>query len=213
VKEWESEKASLQKDKELLEQKLFELENILERMSKEIESLKASLKDKQKAVNAQETEKERLQEQERRVRKESEATIEQLQRRAQHFLRELEAKSLLCDSQSQHITLLEQSNKQMLQEKEILAAEMDKSAGAKDVSHPQSLLQQHQTLLQQHQTLRHEHDDLLSEVASHHDQAHKDIRYLLSTFVFKSNQTTFKSNSVRACVQSPLFFFLFFVFF
>ena len=196
--EWEAEKASLQKDKELLEQKLFELENILERMSKEIESLKASLKDKQKAVSTQETEKEKLQEQERRVRKESETTIEQLQRRAQHFLRELEVKSLLCDSQCEHITLLELTNKQLLLREKAADARMGMVAVAdrstqmgldagvdEDVDVDVAADVDVSALVHAHHRLRQSHSALLRSVASQRHQVRLDVRYLLDHFVFK----------------------------
>lgn len=152
---WEIEKSDLQQDKIRLEGKLFELEAILERMSKEIESLKASLKEKNKIITTQEQEKERWKDQEHKTRSESENTIEQLQRRAQHFLRELEAKSLLCDQQAQLVLNLQGDAKQQEMLLEALQVE-------------------HQVLMAEHQSLQ---GSLLS------DDTLQDIRYLLSLAV------------------------------
>eukprot|EP00026_Physarum_polycephalum_P010582 Phypoly_transcript_10749.p1 GENE.Phypoly_transcript_10749~~Phypoly_transcript_10749.p1 ORF type:complete len:369 (+),score=73.35 Phypoly_transcript_10749:92-1108(+) len=218
VKEWECEKVSLQKDKERLEQKLFELENILEKMSKEIETLKVSLKDKQKAANVQEAEKERLQEQERRARQESEATIEQLQRRAQQFLRELEVKSAQCDDQSHHIHQLELNNK-LFQDKanhqdkaNIIAISGGGGGGLavyqtgeeterdKIYLQHQGLLQQHQVLLQQHQALSLQHDELISQVQGLKVQVHQDVCYLLN---FAFNQQNLQQHRLPKPSEFP----------
>lgn len=154
-----------------MEGKLFELEAILERMSKEIESLKASLKEKSKMITTQEQEKERWKDQERKSRSESENTIEQLQRRAQHFLRELEAKSLLCDQQAQLVIELQGDAKQQ-------------------VMLYQALQVEHQALLAEHQSLQ-GRQALLAEDTLH------DIRYLLSLAVRSSTSPSAHSVEVH----------------
>jgi DNA polymerase III alpha subunit (gram-positive type) len=179
IKKWEIERVSLEKDKEILEMKLRELENILERMGKEIESLKASLKEKQQIISARDVEKERMKENERKLRKEWNDQVEQLTRRGQQFLREIEEKTIVCDSQCQTMSTMESLNKQLMLEKEQLSQQLEeKEVRIRDVQSQLSTMTH---------TLE-KKDEHLSRVSSQRDQLAQDLRFVLANFVFKNHR-------------------------
>jgi len=128
LREREAEKLALKGEKELVEKKLYELENFLDQLTRDIEGLKSTIKDKQAVIDTHELEKERMYEHERMLRKESNEHIERLHRRAQKFLIDFEEKASLAAVQQQQIASMEAFHSQFQAEQERLAADLHRSS-------------------------------------------------------------------------------------
>jgi len=124
--QWQREKINVVKDKEILEERVNELDSTVERMTRDIESLTSSLKEKQNIISLQEAEKERIKQQERNNRKEFSEQIELLTRRAQQYLKQLEDKTSLCDRQQQLLSTLEMKEEQLIQDNKKLHGDVVK---------------------------------------------------------------------------------------
>jgi len=128
--QWQRDKVKVVKEKEALEEKVNELESTVERMARDVEILRSSLIEKQKEIALLETKKERNKNTEMNYKKDYTEQVEQLTKRAQQFLKQLQEKTNLCDQQHELITSLEMKQEILTQSNWTLRSEVVKSEEA-----------------------------------------------------------------------------------